>query len=301
MDAPVEVLEGFIPFRGHRTWYRVVGSLENAGSVPLLALHGGPGFPHDYLEPLERLAQAGRAVVFYDQLDCGRSDGPEDPSLWRLDVFLEELATVRRELGLRRLYLLGHSWGGMLALEYTLTRPDGLVGLVLASTIATNLGHEARRRRVYEWLPPEVRNTLIRHWDAGTTDDPAYQEAYQVFSRLHVNRLAVEPDCLRRSGIGLNSTIAKVMWEGGTNGAIGLKHWDVTTRLAQIEVPTLVLVGRLDGLVYEQDEVLCTGIPNCERVVFEHSAHWPHLEEPERYLAVLRDFLARTEHREGLD
>ena len=298
MAAPVDILEGFIPFRGHRTWYRVVGSLENAEAVPLLALHGGPGVPHDYLEPLERLAEAGRAVVFYDQLGCGRSDRTDDPSLWRIDVFLEELAAVRRELELRRLHLLGHSWGGMLALEYALTRPDGLIGLVLASTLATNLTHRDDRRQAYGWLPPEVRDTLLRHWDAGTTDDPAYREAYEVFNRLHVNRLDIEPDCLRRSGAGVNPRIGGVMWEGGANGATGLKHWDVTSRLGEIQVPTLVIVGRHDGLVPGQDEVLCAGIPNCERTVFEHSAHYPHLEEPGRYLAVLGEFLARAERRQ---
>src|SRR5215213_7298832 len=91
--------EGYVSFRGYRTWYRVVGDLANPapGSYPVLMLHGGPGVPHDYLESLEALAETGRPVILYDQLGCGQSDRPDDPELWSVALFLDELATVRRE------------------------------------------------------------------------------------------------------------------------------------------------------------------------------------------------------------
>jgi len=106
--------EGYIEVPGGRVWYRSVGE----GGTPLLCLHGGPGFTHYYLEPLEVLADR-RQVIFYDQLGCGRSDRPEDVSLWTVDRFVEELAQVREALGLSRLHLFGSSWGGMLAMQYT--------------------------------------------------------------------------------------------------------------------------------------------------------------------------------------
>ncbi len=93
----------------------------------LLVLHGGPGLPHDYLSDLAQLADGGRTVVFYDQLGCGRSDHPDDAALWVMDTFVEEVATIRQALGLDRVHLFGHSWGGWLALEYALRRPKGLV------------------------------------------------------------------------------------------------------------------------------------------------------------------------------
>ena len=121
--------EGTIRVDGYQVWYRCVGR----GGIPLLLLHGGPGAGHDYLEPLAALA-ADRLLVFYDQLGCGRSDQPNDRSLWRLERSVAEVDTVRRALHLEQLHLLGHSWGGWLAIEYLLTHPPGVVSVVLAST-----------------------------------------------------------------------------------------------------------------------------------------------------------------------
>ena len=126
--------EGRIDVDGHRVWYRRVGER----GVPLLLLHGGPGAGHDYLEPLAGLAER-RAVIFYDQLGCGRSDQPDDPSLWRIERFVREVDTVRAALGLDRVHILGQSWGGWLAIEYMLSAPKGVVGLVLAHS--TRLVH----------------------------------------------------------------------------------------------------------------------------------------------------------------
>src|SRR5215470_16812143 len=98
--------EGYIAVEGGRVWYRIVGG-ERTG-VPLLTLHGGPGYPHDYLEPLEKLADS-RPVIFYDQLGCGKSDRPADRALWTAGRFVEELAVVRAALGLDRVHLFGNS------------------------------------------------------------------------------------------------------------------------------------------------------------------------------------------------
>src|ERR671922_1057932 len=125
--------EGYIDFRGYRTWYRVVG--DRVGSAaPLLALHGGPGSTHHYFAPLERLA-GERRVVVYDQIGCGSSDRPTDVE-WSIEVFRDEVVAVREQLGLDRIHLLGTSWGGMLALEHVLSGASGVVSLVLSSTLA---------------------------------------------------------------------------------------------------------------------------------------------------------------------
>lgn len=121
--------ERFIPVVGGRVWCRIAGIGDR---IPLLALHGGPGIPHDYLEPLVEVADE-RPVVFYDQLGCGRSDRPDDPSLWQIGRFVAEVSQVREALGLARVQILGHSWGTILAADYALHQPLGLVSLVLAS------------------------------------------------------------------------------------------------------------------------------------------------------------------------
>ena len=123
--------EGYIPVTGGRVWYRIVGTRPG---IPLLTLHGGPGANSDYLQPLAALADE-RPVIFYDQLGSGKSDHPDDPALWVLDRFVEELAQVRTGLGFTQVHLFGHSWGTMLATEYALTQPSGLVSLILSGPV----------------------------------------------------------------------------------------------------------------------------------------------------------------------
>src|SRR5438067_923211 len=115
------IKEGYIPFRGYKTYYKIVGQ-KSAGKLPLLVLSGGPGSPHNYLLDLKWLAKSGRQVIFYDQLGCGLSDDPKDESLWSIDLYIDEINTIRQKLKLPDIHLLGHSWGGMLAIEYLLTK-----------------------------------------------------------------------------------------------------------------------------------------------------------------------------------
>lgn len=159
--------EGTVPFRGYRTWYQVVGEPATSDRVPLLVLHGGPGLPHDYLEDLSRLADGGRAVIFYDQIGCGKSDHPDDDALWTMATFVEEVAAVRDALGLERVHLLGHSWGGWLALEYALDRPSGLASLVLASSCASLPAFAAETRKLKDSLPAKVSEVIDRHEAGG--------------------------------------------------------------------------------------------------------------------------------------
>ena len=104
------ITEGYIPFKGYQTWYRIVGDGEAPGKLPLLCLHGGPGATHDYLESLDGMADTGRRVIYYDQLGCGRSAIPvSNPALWTVDLFVKEVDVVRQALGLERIHLLGQS------------------------------------------------------------------------------------------------------------------------------------------------------------------------------------------------
>lgn len=292
--------EGHVSFRGFRTWYRVVGEGEAPGRDPVLVLHGGPGTGHDYLEPLAALAASGRRVVFYDQLGCGRSDHPHDPSLWNVGLFVEEVAAVREALGLSRVHLLGQSWGGMLALEVTLAKHPGLVSLVLASSLASVPLWIAETNRLRGQLPPEVRETLTRHEAAGTTDSTEYQEAVMVFYRRHVCRLDPFPECLERSfaNLAADPEVYNTLWGPSEFHATGrLKEWDVTPRLGEVRLPTLVLSGRFDEATPAVVEAIQRGIAGSESVTFEESSHMPHVEEPERFLSVVEAFLARVEGR----
>ena len=292
--------EGYVPFRGYRTWYRVVGECESesTGKFPLLVLHGGPGASHDYLEPISTIASTGRCVVFYDQLGGGKSDHPSNPTMWTPELFVDEVSAVRDALGLGRVHLLGQSWGGMLGMQYALTQPEGLLSLVIANSPASMPQFLAGVNQLRSLLPPEVQRTLLEHETAGTTDSVEYEDAVQVFYRRHLCRAEPWPDCLSRT-FDLMARYPEVYHT--MNGpsefhVIGsIKGWDITSRLGEIRVPTLIISGRYDEVLPSVAETVHRGIEGSEMVLFEKSAHCPHLEEPERYMQVLDEFYTRIE------
>jgi len=157
--------EGFVETRGHRSWYQVIGEPgDDAGNIPLLLVHGGPGvpWPNDLYPAFDLLADTGRPIVLYDQLGCGRSDRPNDHSLWTIDGFVQEIDDVRQGLGLERVHLYGLSWGGMLAIEYLLTRPSGVVSATLSSAMHSVARYEQDVQPLIDTLPRTVQDTLRR-------------------------------------------------------------------------------------------------------------------------------------------
>jgi len=297
MSTPISTEEGYVPFRGYRIWYRVVGTAAEPGKLPLLCLHGGPGFTWDSFEPLEAMAATGRQVAFYDQLGCGNSDVPTDPSIYTVALYLEEVAALRRALGLDHVHVLGHSWGGMLAMDYALTQPAGLASLILADTGASVPEWEAAMRRLVAELPPDVQQTILEHEAAGTTDSSEYEEACRVYSRRHCGgRLDPYPECLARIAGKPGEDAYYAMWGPSEWCVTGpLKDWDVVSRLGEIRVPSLVVGGRYDEATPDVMETVHRGIPGSAWVIFENSGHFPHLEETELYLEVLSGFLDRVE------
>src|SRR5271169_2012507 len=155
--------EGYVSVTGGKVWYQVTG---DGKGVPLLVLHGGPGCPHDYLEPLRYLADE-RQVIFYDQLGCGKSDRPEDVTLWTVERFVDELVTVREALGLDRLHLFGSSWGGMLAQQYVLDRQPELQSLILCGSPASMIRWVKDCDELLAAGPDEVRRVIREHEEAG--------------------------------------------------------------------------------------------------------------------------------------
>lgn len=288
--------EGRVSFRGFQTWYRIARKSDEPGKLPLLCLHGGPGFTHDYLESLEDIGRTGRRVIFYDQLGAGNSDRPSDPDMWTVELFLDELRTIREELALDRIHLFGSSWGGMLALEYALEQPSGLASLTLASSPSSIPLWSEETARLRSELPVDVRQTLDEHEHAGTTEDPAYEEATMEFYKRHVCRTDPWPNGLNRSFERYNPQVYNAM-QGPNEFVITgtLKDWDITGRLGEIAVPTLVTSGRYDECTPRIAEQVHRGIRGSEWVLFEESSHTAFIEERERYMQVLGDFLTRVE------
>lgn len=293
------ITEGYIPFKGYQTWYRIVGEKEEPGKLPLLCLHGGPGACHDYLESLDAMADTGRRVIYYDQLGCGNSHLDESkPEMWTVELFVEEVNVVRKAFGLERIHLLGQSWGGMLAMEYMLTQPKGIASLTIASSPASMIQWVEEANRLREELPPEVQNALLKHEAAGTTNTEEYQQAMVEFYNRYVCRVVPNPEFVQRSFAKLAQwpEVYNTMNGPSEFHVIGtLKAWSVIPRLGEIQAPTLVTSGRFDEATPLIAETVRSGIPGAEGVIFENSGHLAHAEEPERYMKVLGDFISRHE------
>jgi proline-specific peptidase len=241
----VTAAEGFIEVPGGRVWYRSVGEQKN-DRAPLLCLHGGPGFTHYYLEPLEALADR-RQVIFYDQLGCGRSERPDDPDLWTVERFVTELALVRSALELDRLHLFGSSWGGMLAMQYVLDRQPDLESLTLCGSPASMIRWVADCEELLAEEPAETRKVIREHEHAGFTACPEYQAAILGFYRKHVCRLSPWPGGLERSFAEAGYQVYNTMNGPSEFTVTGtLKTWDIMDRLGEIAVPTLLVGGRYD-------------------------------------------------------
>jgi L-proline amide hydrolase len=262
-------------------------------------VHGGPGAAHDYLLALTDLAADGRAVIHYDQLGNGRSTHlPErGADFWTVELFVRELHNLVDALGLRAgHHVLGQSWGGFLAQEYALTRPAGLRALVLANTAASFPDFVAEANRLRADLPPEVEATLRRHEADGTTDAPEYEEACMVFYRRHVCRLPEWPPEVVEgfAWIERDPTVYHTMNGPSEFHVIGsIRDWSSADRLGGIDVPALIVSGRHDEATPALQETLRAGLPSSEQVLFEDSSHMPHVEERERYMAVVAEFLSR--------
>ena len=285
--------EGYVDFRGYGTWYRVVGDRSSA-AAPLLALHGGPGSTHNYFAPLEQLADE-RPVVLYDQVGSGNSDRPKEIE-WSVAVFREEVDTVREQLGLERIHLLGTSWGGMLAQEHVLAGAQGIVSLTLSSTLANLALWNEEQLKLRAELPPEVIEVLDRHEQAGTYDDPEYEEAMAVYFDRHFYRGPQPRPELEAMVAGKATDVYRAMQgpnEWTTTGT--LKGWDTRDRLHEIDLPTLVARGRYDMCTEVIAAELVDGIRDAREVVFEESSHTPVLEETDRYLDVVGGFMREAE------
>jgi L-proline amide hydrolase len=300
----VDVREGTVPFPlggdDAVTWYRVTGDLRPGdpdAPTPLVVLHGGPGATHDYLLSLVDLAD-GRAVVHYDQLGGGRSTHYPDrgAEFWTPELFVRELKNLVDALGIAgRHHVLGQSWGGFLAEEYAFTQPPGMRALVLADTAASWADFAAEAGKLREQLPAEVQATLAKHEEAGSYDDPEYMEACLVFYGRHVCRIPWPPEVAKTFELlEQDPTVYRTMNGPSEFHIIGsCKDWQVKDRLHEIRVPTLLVSGRYDEATPALQQVLLDGIADSEWVCFEESSHMPHVEERERYMRVVGDWLAQ--------
>lgn len=282
--------EGFANVLGFRLFFREWGA--STGPV-LLGVHGGPGATHDYLVPFADVAADGFRVVLFDQLGCGKSDVPEDHSVFTLEHNVAEVEGLRGALDLGQVHLIGSSYGGLLALAYAIAHGDRLRSLITVGGLADVPFASREMRRLVQTLPPETRETLRRAEAAGDTSSPEYLRAVDTFNRTFLCRLDPWPAEVQYSLAMTTERPVYAEMNGPNEFTIigSIRDIDVTPQLGRIHVPTLVLGGKHDEVTPRVAEQIRERIPSARRVEFPNSSHMPFWEEREDFHAVLSDFL----------
>ena len=274
----------------YKVWTQKIGQ----GKIKLLLLHGGPANTHEYFENFpEYLTKEGVEIYFYDQLGSYHSDQPKDTAIWNLTRFVEQVEQVRQALGLEHFFLLGHSWGGLLAQEYAIKYPTHLRGLIIS-----NMGYSAP---VYNKYRFGLYADIIRDQAAAKGRRPPAADSLQSekiiypliteevkdeFFHRHMLRLPQEPEPYKRNLAHINRTDRTPLFRY-------LTSWDFTTRLASIRTPTLLLGSQYDFIPASTYATMHQQIPNSRVYICPEGAHFAMWDDPQHYFPALISFLKK--------
>lgn len=287
-SAPEQPREGRIAVPGGEVVWRRFGG---GPKTPLLAIHGGPGVPSDYLEPLAALGNE-RSVYFWDQLGCGRSDRPTDPALWQIPRFVEEMHAVRTGLGLEQMHIFGQSWGTMLAVDYLLTKGlGGVSSVTLAGPVMSASRYVADVRPMISELSAEHQAAVAAAEASGNYQTPEYAAATEAFYALHLSR---HPTAETRvlwerafAGLGQESYVA-MNGPSEFSFAGSLMSYERVADLNRLEVPVLYLSGEYDTCTPAAARDYAAATPNAEVVVIEDAGHATTIDAPDETNTAVR-------------
>jgi proline iminopeptidase len=279
-----------------RVWTKRVG---NNPRIKVLLLHGGPGMTHEYLEAFDSfLPRAGIEYYYYDQLGSAYSDQPDDPSLWELPRFVEEVEQVRKALKLDKsnFYLLGHSWGGMLALEYALKYQQSLKALIISNMVPSIPAYSRYAKDVLMPAMDQKALAEIKTLEAAKKfDDPRYEELLMNnFYVYHILRMPADqwPDPVLRAFNKLNKKVYVPMQgpsELGTSGK--LVRWDRSADLGRITVATLAVGARYDTMEPAQMEKIARGVKKGRYLYCSNGSHLAMYDDQQAYMSGVIQFI----------
>jgi L-proline amide hydrolase len=289
--------EAMVPVEGGRIYVRVNGALTGK-RLPILFIHGGPGSSHWGWLNATALADE-RAVILYDQLDCGRSDRPGDPANWTVARFLSEIEAIRAHFGIARWHVLGGSWGGTLALEYGASQPAALAGLVLQSPLVSTENWLRDAADLKAAMPADVRDLLDRCDTPGAAPQAACNAATAAFYARHV-RQALPPPAIAAYRDALPAPFAEAlynhMWGRAEFTCTGtLKDYDGTPLLDQLDGTRCLFVAGVDDEARPETVANFAIAAGARFEAIPQASHSIMLDNPEAYLALLRPWLNRQD------
>lgn len=288
---PIETSKG-----SFKVWTKRIG---NNPKMKLLLLNGGPGATHEYFECMENFLPAeGIEIVYYDQLGCGNSSNPNDTSLWDLARYVEEVETVRQALNLDKnnFYLLGHSWGGILAMQYALKYQANLKGLIISNMMSSCPEYGKYAQEVLaKQFDPLVLDTIRKIEASGDFSDPKYMQLLVPhFYEKHVLRMpeAQWPEPVTRSFSKMNQSLYVTMQGPSEFGIAGkLANWDVKDQLKNITVPVLTIGGQHDTMDPEHMKWMSTAVPSGRYLYCANGSHMAMYDDQETYMNGLLQFM----------
>jgi proline iminopeptidase len=275
----------------YKVWTKRVGS----GPIKVLLLHGGPGFSHEYLEAMESfLPAAGIEMYYYDQLGCNNSDQPDDPSLWTLARYTQEVEEVRRGLGLENFVLYGHSWGGILAIEYALNYQQHLRGLIISDMTAGTQSYLKRTAALkVQMLSPASLATLEALEAKNAYDSPEYEKFMmeELYPKM-ICRTKPWPEPVTRAFRHSNQTIYNLM-QGKSEFLVtgNLKDWERWDRLHEIKTKALTIGARYDEMDPEDMKKMAKLMPNATSFICPNGSHLCMWDDQALYFQNLLPFL----------
>lgn len=280
-----------------KVWTKKAGN----GKIKVLLLHGGPGFSHDYMECFEDfLPQAGMEIYYYDQLGCGNSDVPADTSLWNITRYVEEVEQVRKGLGLDQYYIVGHSWGALLAMEYLHKYPTSVKGAVFSNMTAGMADFmaysDSLKRKIFTQSDKALYDSLDKRqaYNSPEYTDLLMNKLYtQVLCRLPIEKW---PEPLLRAFKKVNPAIYTHMQGVDEFHVTGnFKNWEFWNRLPQLKTPVLVLGGMKDEMNPESMKKEAQLLPNSRLYLCPEGSHMAMYDDQNNYFNALITFLQEVE------
>lgn len=289
----MKITEGYLPYLGYQTYYRIIGE-GHPDLKPLVFLHGGPGSTHNYFELFDDFATTGRQLIMYDQLGCGKSYVENRPDLWQSSTWVNELIALKDHLGLTSFHLLGQSWGGMLAIEYLCDhRPLEVCSVILSSTLPASQLWGQEQLRLIRLMSDEDQQAINRAIEQNDFTSEAYLTAeahYMLRYSADIPTLDSPEPLRRQRRAGRESYVTA--WGPNEFYPIGtLKNWDYRDKLKNIIAPALIISGSDDLSTPLVAKTMADGITNSQWELFAHSRHMPFVDEPEKYFALLNQWL----------
>lgn len=284
------------PMGDYKVWTKRVG---NNPDTRVLLLHGGPGATHEYWEACDSyLPAAAIEYHYYDQLGSKYSDQPDEPDLWQVDRFVDEVDQVRQALDLDRhnFFLVGHSWGGILAIEYALRHQDHLKGLVISNMMASASAYNEYASKVLKPGMDQAALAEIEDLEAsGKVDDPRFMGLLMQHHYVrHVLRMPLErwPDPVNRAFANINYKLYTLMQGPSELGLSGhLLDWERVADLHRITVPTLVVGATYDTMDPAHMEMMAGLIPGARFHLCNNGSHMAMYDDQKSYFDALIDFI----------